>query len=46
MTKVMLQTDVECNEVIKLEFNIVYSISYEVPVLYFNASKQGKNILA
>lgn len=45
MSKTILQNNTSSNgdEVIKVEFNIVYSISYEVPVLYFSASKQGNN---
>lgn len=45
MTKSVLQKEssTESDDVIKVEFNIIYSISYEVPVLYFTATKKGNN---
>lgn len=44
MAKTVLKSaDNVAEEMIKTEFHVIFSISYEVPVLYFIVTRQGMN---
>lgn len=42
LTKNELRLAQPNNQVYTYEYNVIYSDSYEVPVMYFSASRQGK----